>query len=121
MTRIHCRLLLTLLLCVWITGANADTSEAVIPHAVDLSQDAREASRRHLPILVMFSAEYCAYCRLVENDFLKPMIYSGDYQDKVIIRMVTIDGNEGLRDFHGKRLGADEFAAQENVSLTPTL
>ena len=121
MTLLNFRLLITFVLCVWAGLANADTSEAVIPTAVDLNQDAEEAARRHLPILVMFSAESCAYCRLVEDDFLKPMIYSGDYSNKVIIRRVTIDSNADMRDFHGKHMTTDAFASQQKVSLTPTL
>jgi len=104
-----------------ISTAHADTSTAVVPPARDLSQDALQADKKRLPILIMFSAEYCEFCKLVVSDFLQPMIYSGDYKDKVIIRIVKIDDADELIDFNGKKLSFDDFALQQKVWLTPTL
>jgi thioredoxin-related protein len=109
------------ILCLLSFQAAADSSVVVIPRATDLSQDAVIADKKRIPILVLFSAEYCEYCKIVETEFLKPMIYSGDYKDKVIIRMLRIDEPETLRNFQGKEVTVDEFAQQENAFLTPTL
>ena len=62
-----------------------------VVRTTDLASDAQAARERNLPILMMFSMDGCGYCELVEQDFLRPMLISGDYRDKVIIRMVKTD------------------------------
>lgn len=91
-----------------------------IPQIKDLRQEASTASQKRLPILVMFSAEYCAYCVRIEEDFLKPMHNGGFYDEKVIIRRVKL-GSGTVNDFDGSRISADELAARYDVSVTPTL
>jgi thioredoxin-related protein len=87
----------------------------------DLSVLGKQADARRLPILLMFSAEHCSYCEKLEEDFLKPMLRSGDYDDKVLIRKVRIDGYGKLRDFAGKQVAASKFADRYNVFVTPTV
>lgn len=89
--------------------------------ATDLQTDAADAKARQLPILVLFSSSYCGYCTIVREDFLEPMLKSGDYKDKVIIRMVSIDSSDDLRDFDGKQVHADDFADHRGVFFTPTV
>lgn len=117
------RTLYSVLLCIQLllTVAHADTSTAIIPPVRDLSKDALFADKQRLPILIMFSAEYCEFCRVVENQFLKPMIYSGHYKDKVMFRIVKIDDASQITDFQGQQTYVDAFAKRHKVWLTPTL
>ena len=89
--------------------------------ARDLPGDAAQASERQLPILVLFSSSYCGYCTIVREDFLKPMLKSGDYDDKVIMRVVNIDSSEDMRDFEGRTVFAEDFADRRGVFVTPTV
>lgn len=87
----------------------------------DLQYDAAQAEAKKLPILVFYSASYCSYCSIVKEEFLKPMLKSGDYTDKVIIRVVEIDSSDEVRDLNGKLIDSEDYADKHNVSLTPTL
>lgn len=87
----------------------------------DLAAVGKQADQRRLPILLMFSAEHCTYCEKLEEDFLKPMLRSGDYDDKVLIRKLRIDGFGKVRDFEGKQVAAADFADRYSVFVTPTV
>lgn len=87
----------------------------------DLGAVGKQADQKRLPILLMFSAEGCSYCIRLEEDFLKPMLRSGDYTDRVLIRKMKIDGFGKVRDFDGKAILASAFADRYNVSVTPTV
>jgi thioredoxin-related protein len=108
--------LLTLLVLSWRAGAAVQ-----VPVTNDLQADGALAGQRHLPILLVFTASDCSYCDLLESDILKPMLISGDYTNKVIIRKVVIDKQGGLRDFDGKPTTAHALADRYGVYVTPTL
>lgn len=92
-----------------------------VPVSSDLAADALRSASMEVPILVMFSSDSCGYCRIVEEQFLIPMILSGEYTDKVIIRMVKIDSSDDMRDFAGASLAMEDFANREDISFTPTI
>ncbi len=94
---------------------------AGLPAARNLQADALRARPGHLPVLVFFSARSCAYCKEVENLYLKPMYADADYRDKVIIRQVDIDSTRVMQDFSGKSTSGVAFARRYGVSLTPTI
>ncbi len=102
-----------------VSGANHAPPEVI--HATNLQQLARQAETGQLPILIEFSSSYCSYCEQLEEDFLKPMLISGDYSDRVIIRKLDIDAADYLVDFDGGRISAEDFADRYDVSLTPTV
>jgi len=109
-----------LLLTSFLAGPTA-ADEVRVPVANDLQAEAIQAEDRKLPILVLFSSSYCGYCTIVREDFLEPMLKSGDYKDKVIIRMISIDGSDDLRDFDGKQVDPEIFADNRGVFVTPTV
>lgn len=81
----------------------------------------QQADLQKMPILLMFAADFCAYCERLEEDFLRPMLRSGDYEDKVLIRKLHIDSEERVRDFHGDEVSPAEIAEQYAVTVTPTV
>jgi len=87
----------------------------------DLRKTARLAQEKSLPILIMFGTDGCPYCRLLKEDFLIPMLISGDYQDKVIIREAHISPRESIIDFQGKKISIGEFSQRYKVTLFPTM
>lgn len=113
-------LLGALVLLVFSHGARAD--EVRVAGLSDLrllADDARADSR---PVVLMFSAAHCGYCRQVEDEFLEPMIRSGDYDDRVLFRKVNLDaGLRQLTDFDGGTLSVDDFASRYGISVTPTV
>jgi len=87
----------------------------------NLYQDAQLAKQKGVPLVVMFSQDGCIYCDIVREQFLKPMLRSGDYKDKAIIREVKIDSFEDVRSFDGKMVPSDELATVYRAYLTPTV
>lgn len=92
-----------------------------VEEVTDLKAVGKHADNKRMPILLMFSAEGCHYCMRVENEFLKPMLLSGDYGDRVLIRKMKIDSFDKVRDFEGKKIAAADFADRYNVFVTPTV
>ncbi|MEJ2509909.1 MAG: thioredoxin family protein [Gammaproteobacteria bacterium] len=103
-------------------AVRADEAPKVhIPEAGDFQADGQLAASRKLPLMVVFAAEFCSYCEELEADYIRPMIISGDYTDKVIIRRVMLDSYGYLRDFDGKKISVDKFSLRYRVSVTPTV
>jgi len=69
----------------------------------DFQQEAKLAQQRRLPLLITFSTAECNYCDLLEEEFLEPMLLSGDYEDQVLIRKLKLDGDD-VRGFAGELL-----------------
>ena len=115
--------LLILSLLVFIGFANGEPGTPIIQvqETEDLHDVARLSNQNGLPILLVFSATHCTYCEMLEDEILKPMLISGDYGDKVIIRKINIDLTEDLRDFNGKHIEASDFVNRYNVFVTPTM
>lgn len=105
-----------------ITVAYADARAAGdVPHAQDLHADARDAQARGLPILLVFASETCSYCIQVEEDYLKPMLASGEYADRIMIRKLHLRDTRTLTDFDGSAVEAGVLASRYGVDLVPTL
>lgn len=87
----------------------------------DLRMESLLAQQKGLILVIEFSADDCAYCRKLEDLFLLPMQRNAQYGDKILLRAVSLNDYERLIDFHGREVKTTEFAAQYDVSLTPTL
>ncbi len=87
----------------------------------DLDVDGEEASKKQIPVLMFFSMKHCPFCIEVEEDYLKPLLRNSEYDNKVIIRKIRIDGTSVVRDFNGKKHDAEDFGDNYNVSMVPTL
>ncbi len=92
-----------------------------VKHASNLQQLARQASQTQRAILLEFSAESCPYCVTLEEEILKPMIRSGDYQNKILIRKLNIDQYQSVIDFNGNKVSPSELASRYKVWVTPTV
>jgi len=110
-----------LLAFVAVNAFAQDAAEVRVPLARDLQADAKLSRSGRLPILLVFSADYCPYCQILEEEFIRPMLISGDYEDRVIIRVLKLDSEDLLRDFNGDTVSAGEFADRHGIRLTPTL
>lgn len=100
---------------------SAVNSNVTVKLSENLYADAQLAKRKGVPIVVMFSQDGCLYCSIVREDFLKPMLISGEYENKAIIREVKIDSFDDVKDFSGKMIPSDELATHYRAYLTPTV
>lgn len=90
-----------------------------LPLLKNLQQDMELAGGRFL--LVLVSQPGCSYCTLVEEEILKPMQVSGNYDNQLLFRNLIIHDGQQLKDHQGKAVSANKFARRYNSPLTPTL
>ncbi len=117
------------MLGMWLISAPLQAAEVAteelppvkITTATNLEADAGLAASKQAPLLLFFSMKHCPYCREVEEDFLKPMLRSGEYENKVVIRKVKLDGVDSVISFDGREMDIEDFQDQYNVSMVPTL
>lgn len=87
----------------------------------DFSKDAVLARRGKMPILLLVSQDHCPFCIQIKKEILSPMVVSGEYQDRLLIREIFIDLGTRVRDFSGKVVDSGTFTLGYKVYLTPTL
>jgi thioredoxin-related protein len=90
-------------------------------HATNFQTDARTASSRKTPVMVIFTSPGCHYCERVKHDYLIPMNKDKAYRNKVIIREVTVGSSTPLTDFDGSKTTEGAFAAAHKVFMVPTV
>jgi hypothetical protein len=105
---------------LWL-AASALQAGMQVPVAENLQQEGGQARVRQLPILLTFSADDCGYCELLEEDFLQPMLLSGEYEDRIIIRKLILDNGSSITDFSGRQMEATRLSDRYRVFVTPTI
>ena len=117
----------TLAIVAWLfavsvpaVSADAATQEGV-PYARNLQHDAELARQKNGVVLVIFSGEYCGYCKRVLNEFLIPMSRNPDYQAKLVMRRVDNTGFATVTDFDGKVEDQEQFTSEHGVHMVPTV
>ena len=108
-------------LVILILPGLAVSGSAEMIQSQDLRDDSRIVDEGNLILVIEFSSEYCGYCRQLEQDFLMPMQRNSDYDDKILIRSVSMSDYEYLVDFEGRSVSTAGFASQYGVSVTPAL
>lgn len=96
-----------------------DRYELVEAH--DFSRDAVLSRHNKMPILLLVSQTHCPFCVQIKKEILGPMVNSGEYLKRLLIREIFIDLGGTVRDFNGKVLANSDFALGYKVYLTPTL
>ncbi|MGP1678819.1 MAG: thioredoxin fold domain-containing protein [Burkholderiales bacterium] len=89
--------------------------------ARDLAVDARLASQRKTPLLLLFSEASCPWCERARQESLLPMQRNPEYQAKVMMREVGIDSAGALVDFAGNKTTQADFARRQRVTMMPTV
>jgi len=102
-----------------VISASGNTHELI--SSTDLSRDGKLAGKGNRVLMIEFASEDCGYCRLLEEEFLKPMLRNSEYGEKVVIRSISLSHNDTLIDFEGNRVSASELATKYGVFVTPTL
>ncbi len=90
-------------------------------HAKNFQADARNAAKRKVPVMVLFTTPGCPYCDQVKREYLLPMQKDPAYRARVIIREVTINSTAPLTGFDGTLTTEGAFAAAHKVYLVPTV
>lgn len=99
----------------------AAEAEVEVAEVTDLAAVSDEARARQVPLLLMFAAPHCGFCARLEDEYLKPMLRNRAYDDKVMVRKLTLTRFTTLKDFDGRTLDAAEFADRYAIDVTPTV
>ena len=91
--------------------------------ARDLQALGQLAQSEKLPIVLMFSAQWCEFCDILKEEVLNPMAANPEYEGRIaFFRLIHIDRDDlPLVDFTGRRTTHHAFAEQFEVDLTPTV
>ncbi|MGD8978308.1 MAG: thioredoxin family protein, partial [Gammaproteobacteria bacterium] len=119
--RFRFHLLPCLLAALVLSGGAAATEQASVPLAADLAADARLAATTGRPLMLVFTREECGYCALLKRAVIVPMIISGEYDDRVIIRELIMDTGPDLLDFGGQRVSPFAVADRYDSFFAPAV
>jgi len=120
MNRLMISLIAVLVLLI-SSQLTAENSRNRVITVEDLRSISTLSKERNLPVMMFFASDTCEFCDRLEKDYLAGMSSNSDYVDKVIIRRILIDGYDDIYDFNGDKISAEDFSANLNVSVTPTL
>ncbi len=87
----------------------------------NLQQDGKLSAMNKQPIFLYVAATDCPYCRRLEKDILKPMLKSGEYQSRLVMRKILWEGTNILKDFNGNEILPESFLLKYNIMATPTI
>jgi thioredoxin-related protein len=97
--------------------ANGDQVEM----SSNLQRDGALAAKRGVPLLLMVSAEECPYCKVMEADYLVPLLRNRAYDAQVLIRKIHLDSFDDIIDFDGQPIAPTDLSQRYGVWVTPTL
>ena len=101
---------------------SAAQAKGVLPELENMPTLSAQAEQAKRPILLLFSAEWCEYCELLQEYVLNPMQLSGLYDDYVFLRHVGIDIAGEIVDWQGRKFkDKAAWAYHLNADLTPTV
>jgi thioredoxin-related protein len=106
-------------MCLSFVALAADS--ATIPVARDLQADGHTSRQLRIPIMLLVTRKDCGYCKLLKRAVVRPMLISGEYIDRVLIREVIVDGESDLVDFDGTTVSPFAVANRYDALLTPTV
>jgi thioredoxin-related protein len=109
-----------ILACGLALAGQAGAADGLV-QAKDFKADARTATQRKIPVLVIFTSPGCHYCERVKNEYLIPMQKDPAYRKRAIIREVTVGATTPLTDFDGAATTEGAFAAGHKVYMVPTV
>ncbi len=81
-----------------IAAGNRDQELISITDLTRVSRLANEGAR---VLMIEFSSEDWDYSRILGEEFLKPMLRNDEYNQKVVIRYLSLSDNDTLVDFYG--------------------
>ncbi len=114
-------LLSSLLLLLTLNTYSSENIESALIEENNFQQLSKTMKEKNLGMVLLLHAEHCPYCALMENEILSPMVKSGEYDKKVVIRKLQIDEARDVIDFSGKTVEPSDISGKYKAFVTPTL
>jgi thioredoxin-related protein len=109
------------MILLFAPSAHASDNHTTILTATNLQSDGRASATRQLVILLAVTREGCPYCMRLKHEILAPMIKSGEYEEKVLIREMMIEPESDMIDFTGRAVSSGDVAEHYSIEITPTV
>ncbi len=103
---------------LWFVAAGAYAEP--VPAAEDLQQLGARVRAEGLPLVLVVWAHDCPYCRVLDEQILRPLQASDELTGRALLRRLDLDGGS-VRDFQGQRVDTWDFAGRYRALLTPTV
>lgn len=87
----------------------------------DLAALGERARAERVPILLVVSRSDCPYCKLLREEILDPMLLSGEYTGRILLRELFLDSFAPVRDFQGEAVAPQDLAGRYGAGFTPTV
>ena len=94
---------------------------SVIPHADNLLEVGKQAMQKGVPTVVFVSRDACPYCRSLRESVLGPMYAADKFENRAVLVEVSLDREEPMTGFDGKKITAEKFGEIYRAQITPTL
>jgi len=104
-----------------LPGSGICQATETIALAKNLAEDGKIQQQSNRTILLYVSAPDCAFCKKLEKEVLFPLIFSGEYLDRIILREIDWTSSIPIKDFSGEMVLPKTFLNQYNIQITPTL
>lgn len=101
------------------TGTAEEPGSEAIPRVLDFRAAGLAAGDRML--LLAVTREGCPYCAQLRREILAPMLLSGEYSDRVVIREMMMEPDTAVVDFDGRDTSTAAVAARYGVEIAPTV
>ncbi|MEX5744512.1 thioredoxin [Massilia sp. X63] len=109
------------LLAAWAAGSGAAAQHTALPAAQDLAKDGRDADRRRVPVVILFSLPECRYCETVRRNYLLPLAREGEPGRRPIVRETVMASAARLQDFDRKASSGKALAARYRIRVAPSV
>ena len=85
------------------------------------AQVSRVSRSTEIPIMIIFTARDCGYCRMLKQEVVLPMLKRGDFHGRALVREFDIKGGGKVTDFDGERIRRRIFVNRYDIFATPTV
>lgn len=92
-----------------------------LPAPSDLGMDAAQANMRGVPVVILFSLPGCAYCEVVRQNYLGPLLRELPEQRRPVIREVQISSAASFAGFRREQTTHRALAQRYGVRFAPTV
>ena len=114
-------LIYCLLPFVMFKNVAADTEQYRLKALTNLEALSENAKNKNLPLLLIFTTHDCPFCERVKDDYIRPMLISGEYKNKVIIREVPLNSYNYYQTKTQDKVPAKQLARHFKVPFYPVI
>jgi hypothetical protein len=109
------------LLAACAASGGAAAQHTALPAADNLASDGRDAVRRRVPVVILFSLPDCSYCETVRRNYLLPLAREGEPGRRPIVREAGLASTAPLLAFDRKASSGKALAARYGIRVAPSV